>query len=66
MLPSPRHRVYKSLETDEEFIARIVAWIGDVSATYYANDFKTMRGEKLDGFVWGYFGKQRKIIERES
>jgi hypothetical protein len=56
MLSSDRHRVYKSLETDEEFRARLKG--------YYIPRWNT--GNELDEYVWDQYKKQRRIVERST
>lgn len=54
-----RGSVYKSLETDREFVARVREKYPWYSGTYYA-------GAMLDDEVWDAFKMQRRIVEREA
>lgn len=53
-----RHVVYKSLETDEEFVARL-------PYRPYTGGQK-LEGEFLDACAWQVFHMQRKIVERTT
>lgn len=57
-MPLPQRKpLYLSLETDEEFRAR-------VRAKYPRRYIATYDGEWLDGWVWDEYKMQRKLIER--
>lgn len=56
MQSKDRHVVYKSLETDEEFIARVKA-----SHPWF---WAATKGVVLDDEIWWSFRMQRKIVER--
>lgn len=58
MLPRPGS-VYKSLETDREFIARV-----RLKHPWYAPN--TLSSYWLDVEVWDAFKVQRRIVERQS
>jgi hypothetical protein len=58
MYSSDRHKVFKSLETDEEFRARVKVASGW--------NFGYASGERLDNDAWSYVKMQRKIIERST
>lgn len=53
-MPSDRVRVFKRLETDAEFCARI-----RVRSGYPIN----RTGESLDDYAWTWWLMQRKIVE---
>lgn len=58
MTITPYKKVFKRLETDKEFIARLGSegmWL-----RYWQRDYT---GEALDEAVWSTFRKQRRIIE---
>ncbi len=65
MLPSPRNRCYKSLETDAEFRARLLKEL-NARAHRWRFDLEGAVGDFLDKFAWDTFMKQRKIVERMS
>ncbi len=54
-----RGSVYKSLETDDEFKAR-------VTKKHYVYGLSAMSGSYLDDVMWTCFGMQRRIVERET
>lgn len=51
--------VFKSLETDKEFIARVSLKVPWYTTSYYA-------GPGLDDEIWACFQMQRRIIERDA
>lgn len=54
-MSSERVRVFKRLETDAEFKARLKA----AGCTVFYS------GEALDNEAWGYYRKQRRIVDDE-
>lgn len=60
MLSNDRHRVYTSLETDEEFCARVRE-----KHPWYRGD-AYHKGDTLDEAVWHAFKIQRRFVERST
>lgn len=56
MLSNDRHRVFKRVETDEEFRARLCE-----DPHRFVPDY--LRGERLDSYVLDYYNTQRRIVE---
>lgn len=59
-----RHRVYKRLETDGEFRARIVEEYKKVRKLSYG--LSELWDDELDEHAWEHFKIQRKIVEVTS
>lgn len=55
-----RGSIYKSLETDDEFRARIQ------KSGYSIYGMHAMQGRYLDDVVWTCFHMQRRIVERDA